>query len=142
MPQRGTWRARLQALGRNVGEGDLAGTYWVDQRYAAYQHVHEWLKHPRGGGPNYVSIPLAARHREWFRDIARGLLDGSAAARMAGAMGDLDGQVRVLAPVDENDLRRSGQYVVTDGDAVVVQQAPDVARLSEAQLRAKKRGRR
>lgn len=144
MARKGTWRERLQVLEQNVGSGALVGRYAVDQRYAAYQHVHEHLRHPRGGGPRYVSAPLQARHREWFRDIARGLLDGSAPVRMAGALDDLDGQVRVLAPLDENDLRRSGRYTVTDGDAVFVQRAADQPRLTDAELRAKsaRRGRR
>jgi hypothetical protein len=138
MPQRrGTWRQRLQVLERNVGHGVLSGQFVVDQRYAAYQHVHETLQHPRGGGPNYVSIPLEARHREWYRGIAAGLLDGSSPVRMADAMADLDSQVRILAPVDENDLRRSGAYTVTSDGAVVIQRAPDVPRLTDAELRAK-----
>lgn len=134
----GTWRQRLEVLERNVGRGALIGGYTVDQRYAAYQHVHEGLNHPRGGGPRYVSIPLEARHREWYRGIASGLLDGSAPARMAEAMDDLDGQVRVLAPVDENDLRRSGAYTVTDDGAAVIQRAAEVPRMSDAELRAKR----
>lgn len=142
MPSRGTWRQRLAVLERNVGDGDLAGQYAIDQRYAAYQHNTEGLNHPRGGGPRYVSIPLEARHQEWYRGIARGLLDGAAPARMAEAMDDLDSQVRVLAPVDENDLRQSGQYTVTDGGAPIIQRAPDVGRLTDAQLREKSRRRR
>lgn len=144
MARKGTWRQRLDQLARNVGDGALVGQYAVDQRYAAYQHVHEGLNHPRGGGPHYVSTPLRARHDEWFRDIAEGLLDGSAPARMARAMDDLDAQVRILAPLDENDLRRSGQYTVTDDGAAVIKRAPDVPRLSDAELRAKaaRRGRR
>jgi hypothetical protein len=142
MPQRGTWRQRLDKLARNVGSGALVGQFVVDQRYAAYQHVHKELRHPRGGGPDYVSVPLAARHREWYRGIAAGLLDGSASAQMADAMGDLDGQVRILAPLDENDLRRSGSYTVTDDGAVVIQRPPDVPRLTDAQLRAKAARRR
>lgn len=142
MARKGTWRQRLDQLERNVGRGALVGQYAVDQRYAAYQHVHKHLRHPRGGGPDYVSVPLAARHREWYRGIAAGLLDGSAPVRMAEAMDDLDGQVRILAPLDENDLRRSGQYTVTDGDAVAIQRAPEVPRLTDAELRAKARRRR
>lgn len=142
MARKGTWRSRVDQLERNVGRGALVGRYAVDQRYAADQHVQQNYRHPRGGGPNYVSIPLQARHREWYRGIAAGLLDGSAPARMADAMDDLDGQVRVLAPLDENDLRRSGQYAVTDAGAVVIQQAPEVPRLTDEQLRAKRRGRR
>lgn len=144
MARKGTWRQRLDQLARNVGDGALVGQYTVNQRYAAYQHVHQNLNHPRGGGPNYVSDPLESRHDEWFRGIARGLLDGSAPARMAEAMDDLDAQVRVRAPLDENDLRRSGAYTVTDNGAVVVQRSADVPRLTDAELRAKsaRRGRR
>lgn len=137
MARKGTWRQRLDQLERNVGGGALVGQYTVDQRYAAYQHVHQNLRHPRGGTHSYVSVPLQARHREWYRGIADGLLDGSAPARMADAMDDLDGQVRILAPLDENDLRRSGAYTVTSDGGAVLQRAADVPRLSDAQLRAK-----
>ena len=143
MPQ-GTWRQRLTILERMDGSGVLAGEYRVDQRYAAYQHNTEGLRHPRGGGPRFVTIPLEARHREWYRGLAAGLLDGSLAPRMAQAMDDLDGQVRLMAPLDENDLRRSGAYTVTDDGAAVIQRGPDVPRLTDAELRAKaaRRGRR
>lgn len=142
MANRGTWRARLQVLGRNVGRGSLVGQYAVDQRYAAYQHVHQNLRHPRGGGPNYVSAPLQARHGHWFRQIASSLLDGTAGRQMVDAMDDLDGYVRLLAPLDQNDLRRSGQYTVSDNGTIVTRRAPDVPRLTDAQLRLKARGRR
>jgi hypothetical protein len=140
----GTWRQRLAQLERNVGHGALVGQYVVDQRYAAVQHENTSYNHPRGGGPHYVSTPLRARNREWYRDIAEGLLEGSAAARMARSMDDLDAQVRILAPLDENDLRRSGSYTVTDNGSAVVQRSADVPRLSDAELRAKsaRRGRR
>lgn len=142
MPRKGTWRQRLDQLERNVGRGALVGQYTVDQRYAAKQHEELSYRHPRGGGPRYVSIPLAQRHREWFRGIAQGLLDGTAPQRMTDAMDDLDGQVRILAPLDENDLRRSGAYTVTDGGGVVVDRPAEVPRLTDEQLREKARRRR
>lgn len=135
MAASGTWQARLQVLERNVGHGDLVGTYNVNQRYAAYQHVHRDLRHPRGGGPDYVSAPLAARHRVWIADIARKLLSGRAGDAMADAMDDLDQQVRVLAPVDLNNLRRSGSVEVTSGGATIYSRAAQVRRLPEGRRR-------
>lgn len=116
---RSTFRARLDVLARLVGDGELIGRYTVDQRYAAYQHVHESLRHPSGGGPNYVSTPLRARYRAWYRHIAAGLLSGQANQRMADAMEDLDAQVQVLAPVDTGALRQSGAVTVLSGGTVV-----------------------
>lgn len=139
--KKGNWRERLDQLERNVGHGVLEGGYNVNQRYAADQHVKQHYNHPRGGGPDYVSIPVERRHKEWFRGIADGLLDGNAPARMVDAMDDLDAQVRVLAPLDENDLRRSGAYTVTDGGQVHADRPAEQPRLTEQQLAAKRRRR-
>jgi hypothetical protein len=127
--KRGTFRQRLDQLARQVGDGDLVGRYHVNQRYAAYQHVHEHLEHPRGGGPHYVSAPLRARYRAWYRHIAAGLLSGQAPARMADAMEDLDRQVTGRAPVETGALRGSGAYTVVSGGAVVYVRPARVARL-------------
>jgi hypothetical protein len=116
-------------LAEQVGDGPLVGRYVVNQRYAAYQHVHEGLNHPRGGGPNYVSAPLKARHKAWYRRIAGGLLSGQAPARMAEAMEDLDQQVTRLAPVDLNNLRQSGAVTVLSGGRPVYSRPPRVPRL-------------
>ena len=127
--QRGTFRERLTLLADQVGHGVLRGQYVVNQRYAAYQHVHEHLNHPRGGGPHYVSGPLQGSYRAWYRHIARGLLDGTAPARMVDAMEDLDRQAGIAAPVDLNNLRQSGAVTVTAGGAAVYVRPPRVARL-------------
>lgn len=127
--RKSTFRRRLDQLAAQVGEGDLIGRYQVNQRYAAYQHVHHTLNHPRGGGPDYVSNPLKDRHRAWYRHIAAGLLSGQAPARMVEAMEDLDAQVSRLAPVDLNNLRQSGAVTVLSDGATVYVRPPRVARL-------------
>lgn len=129
VPSRSTFRQRLAQLAATVGDGDLVGTYTVGQRYAAVQHVRRDYRHPRGGGPDYVSIPLRARHRVWFRGIAAGLLSGRAPARMAASLEDLDAQVRRLAPVDLGNLRRSGAVVVTTTGTPVYRRPAEVPRL-------------
>jgi hypothetical protein len=128
-PRRSTFRTRLDRLADLVGDGDLVGRYVVNQRYAAYQHVHEGLNHPGGGGPNYVSAPLRARHKAWYRHIAAGLLSGQAPARMAEAMEDLDSQVTRLAPVDLGVLRQSGAVAVLSGGRPVYSRPARVPRL-------------
>lgn len=135
MPSKSTYRQRLDQLARNVGDGTLTGRYWVDQRYAAYQHVHKHLRHPRGGGPGYVSSPLLARHGAWYRGIAAGFLHGHAVVRMAQSLEDLDRQVTALAPVDLNNLRQSGSIaVLANGRPVYVRRA-FVARLPDTNRR-------
>lgn len=120
MPRkRGTFRQRLDVHARMIGDGPLRGRYAVDQRYAAYQHVHEHLRHPRGGGPNYVSVPLRARHRAWFRTIAARFLSGGAPQAMVQALEDLDSQVTRLAPIETGALRGSGSITVLSGSAVL-----------------------
>lgn len=131
MAKRGTWRERLDILETNVGRGTLVGGYSVNQRYAAVQHVRKDYKHPRGGGPDYVSAPLAYRFTSWYQAIADHLLRGGAADRMADAMEDLDHQVTVLAPLDLNNLRQSGHPTVTDDGAPHYDRPPRVPRLPE-----------
>lgn len=130
MPSRGTWRQRLDELARNVGDGDLVGQYKVDQRYAAYQHVHR-LRHPRGGQKDYVSDPLKARNSSWYRGIARVFLHGGAELAMAQALEDLDRQVGVLAPVDLNNLRQSGSITVLSAGRPVYVRPARIARLPD-----------
>ena len=126
-----TFRQRLDQLAAQVGEGSLVGRYTVNQRYAAYQHVHTHLRHPRGGGPNYVSDPLRERHRAWYRHIADGFLSGRAPARMADALEDLDRQVALRAPVDLNNLRQSGAITVLSGGQTVYVRPARVPRLPD-----------
>jgi hypothetical protein len=132
---RSTFRQRLTVLAQTVGDGDLVGTYQVSQRYAAVQHVRRDYRHPRGGGPDYVSAPLRARHRSWYRQIAARFLSGGAEQAMAAALEDLDAQVRRLAPVDLGVLRRSGAVTVTAAGAPVYRRPPEVARLPDQRRR-------
>lgn len=134
----GTWRARLRALEEMIGEGDLVGRVVVDQRYAAYQHVHQDLNHPLGGGPNYLSRPLLERARRHTRQLARGFLDDGAKAAMADNLEDICAQVAILAPLDFNDLRRSASPTVEDRGNVIYHRAPGVKRLTDSELRFKR----
>jgi hypothetical protein len=132
---RSTFRARLDELAQRVGDGPLIGRYAVDQRYAAVQHVRRDYRHPRGGGPDYVSAPLRARHRAWYRGIAAALLRGRADVAMADALEDLDQQVTVLAPVDLGNLRQSGSITVTSAGRPVYVRPARVARLPDNRRR-------
>jgi hypothetical protein len=136
---KGTFRARLDELAQRVGDGPLVGRYAVNQSYAAYQHVHRHLRHPRGGGPDYVSPPLRARYRRWFRGIADALLSGNAARAMADALEDLDRNVGVLAPVDLGNLRQSGSITVLSAGRPVYTRPARVARLPDNYRRPTRR---
>lgn len=129
MTKQGTWSAKLDELERRIGDGALSMVFKVDQRYAAYQHVHQHLNHPRGGGPNYVSQPLSARHKEYVRFYAEAMLKGEGVRALADAGEDLNSYVQVLAPLDLNNLRQSGSWAVYDHGTEVYERPAQVARL-------------
>jgi len=124
-----TYSARLDELERQIGDGTISMVYAVNQPYAAYQHVHHDLRHPRGGGPDYVSLPLKTRHTEWLRKYAQALLGGSQVRVLADAGEDLDSYVAVLAPIDTGNLRGSGSIQVIENGAPVYFRAARVPRL-------------
>jgi hypothetical protein len=68
-------------------------------------------------------------------------LDKSIADALFEGMKDLVTQVEVTAPVLWNNLRQSGHPTVTDNGAVVHDEPPKQARLTDAELRAESRAR-
>jgi hypothetical protein len=108
--------------------------------YAHYQHEGLDLNHPRGGRPRYLGDPMLEQHAETLAGIARRTIteDGS---DLRGAMKDtaegMSRMVQTNAPVEFNDLRRSGHPSVVDNGATIYDRPPEVARLTEDELRAK-----
>lgn len=135
---------RIGDLQHQVGDGRLVGALEVDQRYARYQHEELQLRHTAGRTAKYLERPLLANTTKYMRTLAGAVLDGDLGKAMADNMEHLSGEVERVAPIDENDLPRSGHPVVTSGGRVVYDRAPQVARLTEEQLKAKaeRRGRR
>lgn len=129
------WRSRLDELERRVGIGELEGLIVVNQPYAAYQHVHQELNHPRGGGPNFVSEPLVGNAREFTANLADGVLDGTLNERMARNMEKMADEVFERAPVDLTPLRSSGHPIVRDNGAVVYDRAPLAPRITARERR-------
>jgi hypothetical protein len=130
--------AELQAM----TVGDLVGKVEVDQVYAKYQHERLDLKHPRGGRAKYLSGPLMENAPGYLQSVADGVLEDGGVEAMTGSMQLLSNEVFLNAPVELNDLRNSGHPSVTSDGVVVHDEAPNVTRLTEAQLRAKGRLRR
>ena len=140
----GTFGRRMRELGDRVGTGRLVGTVTVDQVYAQYQSESLDLHHPRGGGPKYLTIPTVDLASDHMERIARATLrEGGPASGMVDSVRRIADDVKVLAPLDENDLRRSAATRVRDDGRVVHDQPAPVARLTTEQLRAKaaRRGR-
>lgn len=121
-----------------VGDGKLIGRVEVNQLYAHNQHDHLEYKHPRGGQALYLYQPLMEHHGAWLRELADAVLHGDLAETMAHCMEALSNDVYLLAPVEWNDLKNSGHPTVEDGEHnVVYDRPPNVARLTEAELREK-----
>lgn len=135
---------RIQELAEQVGDGALVGKVEVNQRYAKYQHERLDLRHEPGRIPRYLATPLFEQNPAHMQRLANNVLDGDLAKAMADNMEDLADKVEQLAPIDENDLPRSGHPTVASEGSTVYDRAPKRARLTEQELREKsrRRGRR
>lgn len=138
----GTFQRRTDELLDQVGDGDLSMHCIVDQVYARYQHEGLDFKHPQGGQAKYLEEPLYEEHQQYLQDLAGGVLDGSLQERASLVAEDLAAQVQDHAPVEFNDLRRSGHPIVKDNGATIYDRAPAQRRLTEEELRAKGQARR
>ena len=137
----GTFGRRIAELQDRVGHGHLVGTVTVDQAYAAVQHEDQTYDHPRGGQPNYLRQPTEGEASAHLQAIADATLRTGPADGMGKAVDHIADQVGVLAPLDENDLRRSAATRVDDSGHTVHERPAEVPRLTDEQLRTKSRGR-
>lgn len=133
-----TFGARITELMDQVGGGELCGHLIVDQVYAQYQHEDMALNHPRGGGAKYLSTPLFGDEAATWELVAKTFLDDGGKDGMIEAMEILSEAIKVTAPVEYNNLRRSGHPIVTDDGHIVYDREPEVHRLSEAEIAALK----
>lgn len=138
-----TFAERIEELRTRVGsdEGHLEGSVSVNQVYAHYQHEHMEFHHPRGGMAKYLEIPLLENASRYVFEIARGWLDDGGREAMKRSMEDLaeDGGVATHAPVEFDDLRRSGHPMVKVGERTIYDREPRQHRLTESELRIKAR---
>jgi hypothetical protein len=139
----GTCTRRLADLRDQTGshEGSLTGEVIVDQVYAHYQHERLDLRHPRGGGALYLTLPLLLHRGRYLDRYARTVLDNGGQDAIKDAVEDLAGTggVETYAPWEFYDLRRSGHPVVRQGLRVIYDRPPHQHRLSPDELRAKAR---
>lgn len=131
----------VRKLQETVGTGKLRGVLRVDQVYAKYQHERLDLHHPRGGGPKFLQRPLYERYRAWMQALADSVLDGRVEETMARCMEAFNSAMSSAAPVDFNNLRRSGNPRVYSNGRLVYNRSAQQRRLSERELRTLRRGR-
>jgi len=92
------------------------------------------LRHPHGGQAKFLETALHSGNS--FAAIAATILDGGGRQAMVDAVEKLDDDSASLTPKEATVLARSGHPTVTDQGATVYDRAPEVPRLSEAELRA------
>lgn len=131
-----------QKLRDHVGKGHLKGKVVVNQVYARYQHERMDLRHPRGGYPKYLWLALTIGKDQMLEDLAKSVLETGPVAGMKKAMENQDKKLHRYAPVDFSNLRNSGNPQVYDEGSKVYDRPARQPRLSEAQLKALRRGRR
>lgn len=133
----GTFTASMDMLIEQA-KGRWSAKCEVNQIYAHYQESHPEFHHPRGGQAFYLRDTIYYGH--WLALAAQTILttdgvDVKGALRTV-AHGMVAG-VYQRAPVEFNDLRRSGRAKVTRDFAEVYNRPPEVYRLSDEQLRHK-----
>lgn len=134
----GTFEARTAELADMVGTGDLTGKVIVDQLYAQFQHEGLDLRHPQGGQAKFLEAPLFANAVDYVRTLSKDVLNGRLVEAMTDNMEHLSRQVYELAPIDFGDLKASGAPQVIDGGTVAYNRAPNVNRLTDEELDAKR----
>jgi hypothetical protein len=136
----GTFSERIAELRHLVGDGArLTGTCTVDQVYAHRQHEDLSYRHPRGGQAKFLEKPLFDNYRNYLGDYAKTVLIDGGQPEMKRSMEHLSDQVELTAPVEWDDLRKSGHPQVTVGERVVYDRPPKVGRLTAEELKAKSR---
>ena len=136
------WADRMRLLAEQVGDGDLVMRCEVDQRYAEAQERNRDFEHPRGGKAAFLGDHVVASNQRWMRELAERLVtpDGSEVQQAAKDIADdMSAEVRRDAPVEFDFLRRSGHATVTDNGRVIHDEGPEVARLSDEELRHRHR---
>lgn len=138
----GTFEARTVELGQRVGYGPLVGTIRRSQVYAKYQHERPDLVHPTGGQWKYQEAALYALHKAALARVAASVLAPTGpTGGMDDAMKLIEGMAYALTPKESGALAGSAHLQVRDGGRVVRNHPPEVPRLTEAQLRARRGGR-
>lgn len=128
---------QARKLAREIGGGKLTGRIVFDQPYAAKQHEELSFRHPHGGGAKYLTMALYHNYNEAYADLARYLFDMDIRVHMAVVTESIQENAAQRAPVEFNDLRRSGSVAVTDGQSLVYEREAKQSRLSESQMRRK-----
>lgn len=125
----GSFSRRVEVLADMVGDGDLVGTFAVNGGPRTVPlHEAVWRTGPNAGvrirnynegGPKFVEGPLKERHRAHLRAIAETALKTGPQEGMVGFVRDMNEQLGVRAPIEEGDLRQSGNEFVTDGGELI-----------------------
>jgi hypothetical protein len=137
-----TFAERVDALRTMTGRGArITATVVVDQRYSQRQHEDLSYRHPRGGSAKFLEKPLFDHYRDYLGDYAKTVLRDGGQKAMQRSAEHLSDQVELTAPVDFNDLRRSGHPSVALGERTVYDRQPKQRRLTDEELRAKSRAR-
>lgn len=126
--------ARLDELAARVGNGDLTGQLEVNQVYAHYQHEGLDLRHPNGGQAKFLETALHTHTRDYLQHIADHVLDSGPKDAMVDNVEQLDNDSARLTPKEATVLARSGHPTVIDDGSIVYDRAPEVPRLTEAEL--------
>lgn len=134
----GTFNERILELQRRVGQGKITAEVRVDQIYAQYQHQRLDLRHPRGGGPMYLTNAIMANQAKYYKQIADVVLNKPLVPVVIRIANNLSRESQKRTPIFLADLRKSHQPIVKESGRVVYR-GPARRRLNKTELRAKAR---
>lgn len=137
----GDFGDRMQQLMAQVPER-ITARVEVDQVYAKYQELRDDLRHPRGGGPHALRDSVMTQAETLMQNAADHLLTEDGSGIYEGMKGNAETMARYYtehAPVEFGDLRGSAHPQVLEDGTVTYDRPPVVPRLTEEQLRHKRR---
>lgn len=126
---------RITKLQEIVGPGTCTASLERDQVYAHYQHAGLDLKHPNGGQALYQEQPLYSNASTYLGQIAEAVLDTGVDAAMIEVVEQFASDTGAATPKELTLLAHSDHPKVISNGAVVYDRAPEVPRLSDAELR-------
>ena len=126
----------MKELSARIGYGKLDVRVEFDQAYAHKQHEDMLLKHPHGGGPQYLRRALFGNIPEYLTIMSEGVLtDLDTAAKITSE--HLAAHASRNAPKRSGGLDRSAHPMVFSHGMKIYDRPPQVRRRTPEQIRLK-----
>lgn len=130
----GSFNDRMTELKKLVGIGKIEASVTYAQAYAQFQHEGVGLRHPRGGEAHFLANALNATYKEFYDRVAMGLFRGNVQQDFIQYTDRLNTAAAERAPIELDNLRRSGAAAVKVGGRFVYQRQASQRKLTKTEL--------